>query len=69
LNSLFLEKDPDPLSPITPGFLGPVITLFYSAGDSKLESIPQTGWKRYQRQKIISNSSREYKEHYCSRKM
>jgi hypothetical protein len=26
--SLSLENDPDPLSPITPGCLGPVTTLF-----------------------------------------
>ena len=57
MNSPFLGKDPDPLSPITPGFLGPVTTLFNCAGGQqihnptkKLESIPQTGWKRYQRQ-------------------
>jgi hypothetical protein len=36
LNSLSLEKDPDPLSPITPGFLGPVTTLFYSAGGQQI---------------------------------
>jgi len=48
LNSLSLENDPDPLSPITPGFLGPVTTLFnYAFGQQihkstkkTLESIP-----------------------------
>jgi hypothetical protein len=38
LNSPFLGKDPDPLSPITLGFLGPVTTLFNYAGGQQIHN-------------------------------
>ena len=38
MNSLSLEKDPDPLSPITPGFLGPVTTRFNCVGGQQIHN-------------------------------
>jgi hypothetical protein len=38
LNSLSLEKDPDPLSPITPGFMGPVTTRFNCVGGQQIHN-------------------------------
>jgi hypothetical protein len=75
LNSLSLEKDPDPLSPITPRFLGQLCSAVqvnnkFTIQKKKIESISlkQVG-KDTRGKKIISNNSREYREHYCSRKM
>jgi hypothetical protein len=41
----------------------------FTIQQKKLESIPQTGWKRYQRQDVINNSRREYREQYPRRIM
>jgi len=54
-----LKKDPDPLSPITSGFLGQL--------SIQQASLKWVG-KDTRGKKIISNSSREYREHYLSRK-